>query len=402
MVVKVSDVESSAPIFVSLRLLKKGDFEGGYKALGVSERDMSQDEFLYRMRKFEEGVDLFMSGQNARSVEPMREAIPLVEVTNDKEARFLLPTLANFAEGASLLFKGDAHGAVELLSLSAEEVKKISFFIPGMEKLLLSFEAAAEVAVAKTFINTGDIARAEISFGKVYERHKVLLSKLQKGDPKDVLGFVEVYATRLENSLLLMRLDIEVLDFESLEQRVEFSKPDSLELGSFLCESPDSPVKDAAEILNILFGVFEVFSRIGKRVVSEREPLDESSMRELMSIDDNLFEAKQKANNAGDRGVMFLYTINQLWRLKKNFLNMGKVQKRDFGRLSGLIALVALIIQMVVTNMTINLDGYLAIFVFFGSLVVSLIAGFGFEALRFRPLLVLYGEAVGKSADKGN
>ena len=402
MVVKVSDVESSAPIIVSLRLLKGGDFEGSYKALGVSERDISRDEFLYRMRKFEEGVDLFMSGQNARSVEPMREAIPLVEVANDKEAKFLLPTLANFAEGASLLFKGDAHGAVEFFSLSAEEVKKFSFFIPGLEKFLLSFEAAAEVAVAKTFINTGDIARAEISFGKVYERHKALLSKLQKDDPKDLLGFVEVYATRLENSLLLMRVDIEALDFESLEQRVEFSKSDSLELNSFLCQSPDSQVKDAAEILIILFGVFEIFSRVGKKVASEREPLDEFGIRELMSIDGNLFEAKQKANNAGERGAMFLYTINQLWRLKKNFLNMGKVQKRDFGRLSGLIALVALIIQMIVANMTINPDGYLAIFVFFGGLVVSLIAGFGFEALRFKPLIVLYSEAVGKSVGKGD
>lgn len=393
-------VASKSPLLISLQYLKKGDIKSSHETLGITAEQAQKGDFVDCMMAFEQGLNLLLTGHHSQSVEPLRKAIPLIEIANDEEAKFIVPTLVNFAEGISKLLQGDAHDAVKLLRLSTDAIQRLNFFIPGLEKLLLSFKAAAEVAVARTFMNVGDLIGVESTFGKIIQIHNELLSKLNETNAEDFPFFNEVYGTQIEFSISFMRFDLEVLDFNALDRRIEFTKDNLVKLSRFIDKVPKSPIKTAIEIIQILYDIFEIYSRIGRNIIVERLPLKESEMKELLSADKKIFEARQKANNAGDRGKLFLYTINQLKRLNESFFVIGKVQKKDFGRISGLISLGALVLQIMIVHLTIKPTGNAAILFFFGELIVSLIVGFGYEALKFKPLLNLYAETIKRKTDK--
>lgn len=381
---------SELPVYKSLVSLKKGDLKSSYKILGITDKEIQEREFINCMMKFEQGINLLRSGNHSKSVEPLSKAMSLIKITNDEEAKFIVSTLINFAKGITKLLKGDTHEAAKLLKLSSDSIQRLNFFLPGLEKTLLSFKAASEAAIARTYINIGDLDAVESIFGEVIQIHDELLSKLDEKNDKDFPFFNEVFGTRIEFSLLFMRIDLEALDFDSLNRRIEFTKENLNKLEKFIDKVPDSPIKTATEIIQILFHVFESYSRIGKNIIQERLPLKESEIKELLTADKNIFEAQQKANKAGDRGKMFLYTINQLKRLNDNYFVIGKVEKRDFGRMSGIIALTALVLQLFIIHLTIKPSGNIALLFFFGEIIVSLIAGYGYEAIKFKPLLNLY------------
>ena len=391
--------ESKSPLLISLQYLKKRDIKSSHEALGITAEQAQESDFVNCMMAFEQGLHLLLTGHHSQSVEPLRKAIPLIEIANDEEAKFIVPTLANFAEGISKLLQGNAHEAVKLLKLSSDAIQRLNFFIPGMEKLLLSFKAAAEVAVARTFMNVGDLITVESTFGKIIQIHDELLSKLDETNAEDFPFFNEVYGTQIEFSIAFMRFDLEVLDFNALDRRIEFTKDNLIKLSKFIDKVPKSPIKTAIEIIQILYDIFEIYSRIGRNIIVERLPLKESEMNELLSADKKIFEARQKANNAGDRGKLFLYTINQLKRLNDSFFIIGKVQKNDFGRMSGLIVLCTLVLQITIVHLTIKPAGNAAILFFLGEIIVSLIVGYGYEALKFKPLLNLYADTIKRKTD---
>ena len=268
-----------------------------------------------------------------------------------------------------------------------------------MEKLALTFKAASEVALARTFINVGDLTAVESTFGKAIQIYDELLSKLDETNVKDFPYFSEAYATQIEASVMFMRCDFEALDFNSIDRRIEFTQKNLDKLNRFIDKVPQTPIKSVMEITLILFDVLKIYSRVGRNTIVDRLPLKKSEMKELLSADKKLFEARQKANNAGDRGKGYLYTINQLKRLNDNLFVIGKVQKKDFGRMNGLIVLCALVVQVLVVHLTIKPAGNSATLFFLGEIIISLIAGYGYGALKFRPLLNLYADAMKKKAE---
>lgn len=220
----ISKIETKSPLLLSLQHLKRKDLKSSIEILGITDTQAKENDFINCMMALEEGLNLLFSGHHPQSFLLLRKAIPLINITNDEEAKFLVPTLANFAEGISFLLQGNAHDAVKLLKISSEAIKRFNFFIPGMEKNLLCFKAAAEIAVARTHMNIGDMSKVEATFGNVIQIHEELLSKLDEKNVEDFPLFNEVYGTRIEFSLLFMRFDLEVLDFDSLIKRVEFTK----------------------------------------------------------------------------------------------------------------------------------------------------------------------------------
>jgi hypothetical protein len=62
--------------------------------------------------------------------------------------------------------------------------------------------------------------------------------------------------------------------------------------------------------------------------------------------------------------------------------------------MSGPIALCALVLQITIVHLTIKPAGYAAILFFLGEIIVSLIVGYGYEALKFKPLLNLYADTI--------
>lgn len=197
-----------------------------------------------------------------------------------------------------------------------------------------------------------------------------------------------------------MRCDLDVLDFDSIDCRLESTKKYHNELLSILPTLSQNPIKSVLEIDFTLYGIFEIFSTIGRRIIIERMPLTKKEIEELSHADKKLFEVRQKASDAGERGKGYLYTINQLSRLHERFLAIGKIQKKDFGRMSGVVSLFAFVIQVLLVHFTIHPTEDIVLPIILGEIIIALIAGYGYEAIRFKPLLGLYSDAIKSKIDK--
>lgn len=390
----------TSPLFDALVRLKEGDRDGAREQLGITAEAAAELDWVNRMMALEEGLRFLQRGNHSKAFPRLREAVPLVEAVPDADAKLLIPLLADEAEGVSCLLNGDAHRAARLLQGGEELLRRTSFFMPGLEKELLRCRATGELALARIQINLGDLTEAEQVMGRVYAAHRELLSRLDRNNPNDHGYFLEVHATPIEFSLLLMRIDLEALDFDALDRRLSFVREHMAEFQESVSRVEEGMVRAVTEIMQILHDVFSIFARVGRRALIDRQPLAEGDLRALGLVAKSLFSAEKKAHAAGERGRMYLYSINQLKRLQRNLLDVGKVQSTDFGRLSGVISLVALIILVVVIHLTVRPTGSAAIMFFIGELILALIVGFGFEALRFRPLLSLYAEVAGAGSRK--
>lgn len=385
----------------ALESLKKGNVANAKDLMGIQSNQVDDDNFIDGMRSLEKGLSLLTKGHHPEAVAPLCNALQIVNLSTDDETKFFVSVLADFASGISKLLKGDAHAAVSLLNISADAIEELNFFVPGFEKLALSFKAAAQIAVARTFFNSGNISEAEACIGIVNNIHADLIEFLDESSAEDIPFLAEIFGSRLEFCIVLMTFDLATLDFDSLQLRLDSEKSSYNELMRILPNVPQTPIKSAFEIICKLYSVYSVFSSIGKRIILERKPLTKIEIVELTQIVQKLFEARHIANCAGERGRVFLFTINELDKLQERFLGIGKVGKNDFGRLSGFLALGALVVQVVVVHFTIHPTGGSALLFFLGEIIISLIVGFGYEAIKFKPLIGLYSEAVKAKKEKG-
>lgn len=383
---------NNCQISKSLYYLKQNKSDSAIQALGITKQQAEKYDYIGCLIALEEGLNLLFSGHHSQSVAPLRKAISLINISNDDKAKVIIPVLADFAEGISLLLQGNTHGATKLFELNSNTIQRLNFFQPECDKFLLSNRIAAEIAVARSHMNIGDIPLVESCFGNIIQHQEKLLSKLDETNKEDIPLFNEIFGTRLEFSLIFMRLELEVLDFDALVKRIKFTQKNIELLNGFITKAPQNPIKEVLEIFKILYEIFEIYSRIGKNIILERLPLTKTEINELLSVEKKTFEARQKANNAGDRGKPLLYTINQLEKINNSFFKIGKAHKTDFGRLSGLITLCSL----VTLHLTIRPNGDGAIIYFLGEIIVSLIVGFGYGAIKFKSLLGIYSDKITK------
>lgn len=192
-------ISNKPSILNALKLVKSGDIDAAQKLIGFSTQ-INRADFVNGMMSLEQGLELIFNGHHPKAVKPLRNALLIVNQSTDDEAKFFLATITDFAEGISKLLSGDAHGAVDLLDISTKSIERISFFITGFEKIALSFQAASKVALARTFINAGNISEAEFCFGEVNQIHENLMSKLNKSSDEDNALFAEIFGTRIEIS----------------------------------------------------------------------------------------------------------------------------------------------------------------------------------------------------------
>lgn len=389
-----------SPVLEALKLLKNHDVFGARVKMGILDEKVTNQDYVDAMMSLQRGLDLLFAGQHPQAFEPLRSSLPILNLSSDSEARFFVFLIANFSEGLAKLLAGDANRAYELLNVSAESMERASFFYPGFDKLALSMKAASYIALARTFINVGDIVKAESLFGQVNQIHSQLLGKLDENNKDDIPLLSEIYATKVEKEITFLRLDLDVLDFDAVERRLQSTNTYFVKLKSLTDKLPDSPIRSIIQVDSLLYCVFEVFVRIGRKIIEDRTHIGEKEIIELRAVDRKLFEARQLAYNAGDRGQGYFYTINQLSRLQERLLALGKVSKKDFGQLSGIISFFAFLVLLVAVQLIVNPKGVEALAYFLGELILALIVGFGYGALKFKPLLNLFSEAIKTKTDK--
>ena len=376
----------------ALTLLKGGDIEGARSKLGLPSVAVTDREFVQGMVSLEQGINLFAQGRHPEALGYLQAALAVINHSQDQEAKFLLRTLTSFAEGISKLLGGDAHGAYPLLDISAKAIEGLGFFLPDLKKVAFSCRAACYVALARASINASDLGAAESWLGKTSDQHQQLLPLLDPKNKEDIPSFVEIYGSKIEFANLFAFLDLQVLDLDDMESRLKIVDEDASKLSSFAQKLESGSVEGVAKVLLLLYSILKRVLNIERHIFAARSPLNKDKMQEVRALGRELSKAKDLAERSGERGKGALFMIDRLQRLLQNLLALGRVGKEDFGRLGGIISLCSLVLLVVVVQFTIKPTGSASLIYFLGEVIVSLIVGFGYGAIRFRPLLKLYSE----------
>lgn len=387
-------------LFKAIDFAKIGDTQNVRNTLGITDKSVSDSDIVQSLMSFEKGYNLLLSGHHTKAFEPLRNSLPILKKASDSDAQFIIELLADFSEGIARLFSGDATGAYDLLNFSADSFERVSFFFPDFKKVALSTKAAAHIALARKYLGIGNIEKAESLSGAIQQIYSDLIVTLDENDEKDRMFFAEANGIQLEFANMMATFDLSVINFNAAEKRLKAGKTLCKNLISLLPKLKDSPIKLVLQIDCYIYSALNKIVRIGRKIIEEKAFLQETEIIELQEIDSSMFAARSLAHKAQDRGQGYIFTINQLSRFQKRLLIIGKIQKKDFLNISGPITLLSFIILLFAVHLTIHPSGYEAILYFFGELLLSLIVGFGYGALKFIPLIKLFAKAIENKKDK--
>ena len=387
---------SKKSLETALALARKHDIHGARIALSISE-EFTDNQLIEALIGLDKGIELFLNQRHMAALEHFQRALPIVEACDDEEAKFIISILSRFAEGLSALFSGNAHSATELLNVSSEAVERISFFMPEFKIASFSYKAASLIALARSHLNAADIASAEKVFCEVRNVHDELLKRLDPGEDEHALAFAEVYGTRLELAFLfIIMMDLPSLDLSMWKKRLEISRSDMESLKKFIDKIPKGQIQILLSQYPIIFSVLEKLHSSLEMATLKRRPFNKDEVKALVNVDTELFNSRQLIQKCGERGRGLLIEIDQLRRLQQNILQIGKAATQDFGRFSGLMSFASFILLIVIMHFTVKPTGYLGALYYFGALILSLVVGFGYGALRFQPLLKIFADAMQK------
>ncbi|SDU66857.1 hypothetical protein [Desulfobacula phenolica] len=384
----------------AMRCVKAGDILGARSSIGISEK-FADNEVIDSLIGLDKALYLFRNQKHLEANEYFQKAAPLIKTCKDQDSKLIILTMSNFAEGLAALFNGNAHLAANLLNVSSAVIDKMSFYIPEFKLIALSYKAASLIALSRASLNASDIASAENIMGKAKDVHDELLKNLDPDIDKHAIGFAEVYGTRCEIAFqFIAMIDLPSLDLIEWHNRLQHSRKDVELLKNYLSDIQEGPIQRLMSLYPSLYTIFDQLHHSVEIITLKKRPFRKEEVETLVNIDKELFKTRQIILKCGDRGKGLIFIIDQLVRLQKNLLKHGASVTRDFGKFSGIVSFVSMIILIFVLHITVGFSGYTGVLYFFGVIIISLIAGFGFGALRFRPLLKIFSEALNKQQNE--
>lgn len=373
---------------------KRADLPAVRTLLQIPSSAAADAQVLDALIALSEGLALFQQDRATEASRMLQRANAVLRQSTDPELQVAISLVNDLATGISMLIGGDAVGAHSLLNISAERLNTLAFFNPVFFRVALKSKALSHIALSRAAINVGNLSQAEHWIGQSDQVHDELLRSIHESDPERSTWLTPILATRLEVAITFARVDYESLDLEAAKKRLDAAQTYAVELSKQINDYPQPLTKQLLLLVSELYSAFVRLHPVMVTVLVNRNALSSSDIKELAEIDKSLFQMRQIAQASGDQGAVYLYTINQFARITHNLLSFGAVTKSDFGRFAGLISLGSLTILLVVTHFTIQPTGWSAAGYFLGDLVISLIVGFGYGALKFRPLLTLISDAL--------
>lgn len=382
---------------VALKLVRNSDIGGARATLGIPDQ-FTDNEILESMVALDKGMKLFVGQKPIDSLPYLQKALPVILASNNDEGKLIVPVFCQYAEGLTALFQGNAHAAVELLNVSSDSVEKISFFVPDFKIVSYSYKATSLIALARTHMNASDMPAAEKVFGQVRDVHDELLKCLDPDDDSHAMGFTEVYGTRVELVFqFIMMVDLPALDLTMWKRRLDMSRTDQESLRLNVERTPEGRIHSLASQYPLILAALSTLRDSLEIVIHRKRGFTKEEVMALAQVENDIYSVQQITRQLGERGQGILYQLDTLRRLQKNVLVMGKEFTKDFGRFSGFVSLGAYIILIILMYFTISPIGVLHNF---GALILALIVGFGYGALRFRPLLQLFSDAINKQREE--
>jgi len=370
-------------------LVKRNEIGKARELIKIKDDKITDSQFIDYIISLEKFIKLFVSGRQPEAFQYVSNIDQLLSFSNDDGLKYFLNTLLNFSEGLRRLLAGDVWKAESLLDIGSKDMERMSFFVPEFKKFGLNYKAVAKIATVRIYLNAGDIETAKRVSGEVNDIYDELLKTLDANIESDLSGFAEVFAAKLELSNLFTSLDYILYDLESMKNRLDNATVYKRELEKYKSQLKDGPIKLLIMASINIHSIFLEFYKLTRKILVLREPFDKSDIKELSEIQKTLFDTKELTINAGLRGQGYLYMVNQLIAIRNNLYSLGKISKKDFGRFSGMISGIAFLIFLIIVQLFIQPSAQLQFVYIFSVLILSLIVGFGYGALKFQPLLKL-------------
>ncbi len=388
-------------VYEAFSLITKGNIATARSKLGLKIDTVEDGEFVQAMVSLKKGFDLLKDAQHIEASESLQKALPIINKSNNDAVKMSINTLANISEGMARLFKGDASGAYEFLKSSKDVMEVMAHFMPTSQHEItaLGAQELCYMALAREHINSGDLSAAESMIGKAKALQDKILKLLNPEKVEDLPVIISVYSSRLEDVILFARYDLEVLDLDNMERRLNTASEDIIENGQLLDKWDKldkrelrialQPIEKARSVLRIYYILKDLHS-LSKDIIFKHSSINKEKIMKFQHIAQGLFDVEKTAKEIGSKSWML--AISRLKRIHQNLLEAGKIRKEDFGRYSGIISLVCFSVLILLFNLTMEPSEFVTP-AYLLLAILSLIAGFGFGALRFKPLLKLYSKA---------
>ena len=383
----------------AIELIKAGDIIKARERLKLPSGAVTDDEFVNAMIALQQAILLCSQGAQAEALPYLQTALPVVDKSEDEAVKFQLHLIAKTAEGISRILMNDPRGALPLFEEVAKVAQKMAFYDSTTEKYALTYQAMGYLAAMRASLNVGDLQAAENCFGSARELYRKILGLLDLGNEADRVGFLEAYGTQLEGATSFAIADLQALDVVTAEKRIAGSAEDAAGLQRVLGAMAPGPFKNLGEMILRFHHAVMHIAALEKAVIFDRSPAERSRIEEFKRLERELYEVSQFALGAGQRGQTYVAFARILDRQRQNLLALDsrKVSTVDKQRAGRIATFISFIVIVIVVQFTIHPEGIIAAFLFIGEIVISLIVGFGYGAIRFQGMVGQYAALLPKA-----
>ncbi len=293
---------------------------------------------------------------------------------------------------------GDAFGAFRCFALVHQHMERISFGSREERKVMLTLGQPMAVSVARALLNNGDIVGFLNVRARLRSDQEELLALLDTEIPDDVNVRIVTLATRLELTVGASLVALTGLDIENAIELAANAKTDEQLLAPVHASHTALATRSIAESDLLISECLRALCGVVDHVVRRRSVLGGPETAELAGLRAKLRKAIEVAQSAGEGGAGTARQARGLLEYTDRLERIGLGTRADFGRLAGFVALASFS-GLTVAGFLSGCRGITAVAYISASLVISLVAGFGFGAIRFWPLV---RAALGRRGDRAD
>jgi hypothetical protein len=386
----------------SINFLKSGDIQAARDCLGIISEIVPDELLLQGLMAFDRAISNLQRNELVDARKNLGDAACVIEVCNDTKARMLISLLTSQVEGQFKLLSGDAHGAAEHFESTANAVEALSFFSTELQQQVHLLRGVSFLALARASLNAGDQSGAETWAGKADDQYQRLKQLVALQDPKDAFLVIQIHNQRLEFATTFALIDFGVLDFEMAKRRIDSVSSDRTELERVLQALTQDPLRYQLEAVLALHVACSGIVTLGRSLILGQR-ITRDDLTALEELEQCLFLGYEAARKAGESSIGLRRAISRLDRMKNGLMRVAQsTTKEQRGRQGGRVSFACFVVLVLLGYLTGWTAGWFGAWFVLASLIMSLIAGFGFSSLRFRPFLQLLAVRLGKgeSVDK--
>ncbi len=377
----------------AFELVRKKEYVEAKAILSLPD-ELSGTELDSMTKSLSKGFELVIDGMLIEALKHLNDGWDILRCSTDTELVLFVRRDIEYYEGLLLLSKGEANRAIDIFERSADEIEDLAIQYPDLVPLAIYRRAIVYIAEGRAAMSSYDIDLAESKLGQALNQIEKFEESIDVNDPDYHMNMAEIYDFRVGFQTIFASYNLSLLNLDNAEARLNLVQPYISPMEELLTKIKSGSIKYLYEVDLLFYRTVCDLHTIYKHMIVERSPLNEDLIDKFTVVRDNLEKARELAIKAGTRGKMLVRSIESLQILRNNLFASAKPHRGEFGRFSGLISLISIIALLIIIHLTIQPAGVNATVIFLGAMIVSLVVGFGYGAIRFSSLLSIYSKVV--------